>query len=253
MSPDDRRDEPGNVGVAAARHDLPRRLRGQREQPVVVEEADERERGKRTDRVERGRPDGRGHRKQIPVGKRFTEPPRLEKVAERLAFGVRRPEQRGRLAIEAHDLSKQGEVRGPHQVPPLREEPVDAAAAVFEPAPPARHRERHVRVARGDAELAEQPHQVRIGAVVVHQEAGIERARRRSARSTSTVLVWPPSLGSFSNRCDAVAAAQQVRGRQPRDPGADDRDGLSRRRPSCVSPRNTNWRGVVKSLSMTNS
>ena len=113
MSPDSVRDEPGNVGVAAAGHDLPCRLRVQREQPVVVEEADERERGKRSDRVERGRPDGRRHGKQIPMGEPLTETAGLEKVAQRLAFRVRRLEQRGRLPIEAHDLAEQREVRRP--------------------------------------------------------------------------------------------------------------------------------------------
>ena len=194
------RDEPGNVGVAAPGHDLPRRLRIEREQPVVVEEADERERGKRSDRVERGRPDGRRHGKQIPVGEALTETAGLEKIAERLAFRVRRLEQRGRLPIEAHDLAEQREVRRPHQVPPLREEPVGAAAAVLEPAPPARHREGHVRVAGGHAELAEEPHEVRIRAVVVDQEAGIERNGAGRHRRPPPCWYGRPVVDSFSKR-----------------------------------------------------
>ena len=169
------RGEPGNVGVAAPGHDLPRRLRTQREQAMVVEEADERERGKRSDRVERGRPDGRRHGKEIPMGETLTETVGLEKVAQRLAFRIRRTEQRRRFPIEAHDLAEQGQVRRSHQVPPLREESVGAATAVLEPAPSARHGEGHVRVAGGHTEFPEQPHEVRIGAVVVHQEAGVER------------------------------------------------------------------------------
>ena len=80
----------------------------EREQPVVVEEADERERRKRPDRVERSRPDGGRHGKQIAMRERFTEAARLEKVSERLALGVRRREQRGRFPIEAHDFPEQG-------------------------------------------------------------------------------------------------------------------------------------------------
>ena len=196
------RDELGNVGVAAAGHDLPRRLRVQREQPVVVEEADERERGKRSDRVERGRPDGRRHGKQIPMGERLTETAGLEKVAQRLAFRVRRIEQRRRLPIEAHDLAEQGEVRRPDQVPPLREEPVGAAAAVLEPAPPARHGERHVRVAGGHAELRRTaaPGSDRCGRCAPGSRC---RARTAAVRRRRPAPCWcgRRAARSFSNRC----------------------------------------------------
>ena len=89
------------------------------------------------------------------MGEALTETAGLEKVAQRLAFGIRRTEQRRRFPIEAHDLAEQGQVRRAHQVPPLREEPVGAATAVLEPAPPARHGERHVRVAGGHTEFRE--------------------------------------------------------------------------------------------------
>ena len=78
---------------------------------MVLEEANERERGKRSDRVERGRPDGRRHGKEIPVGEALTEAAGLEKVAQRLAFRIWRSEQRRRLAIEPHDLAEKEEVR----------------------------------------------------------------------------------------------------------------------------------------------
>ena len=42
---------------------------------------------------------------------RLAEAARLEEVAERLALGIRRAEQRRRFAIEAHDLAEQGQVR----------------------------------------------------------------------------------------------------------------------------------------------
>ena len=209
------RDEPGNVGVAAAGHDLPRRLRMEREQPVVVEEADERERGKRSDRVERGRPDGRRHGKQIPVGEALAETAGLEKVAQRLAFRVRRREQRRRLPIEAHDLAEQREVRRPHQIPPLREEPVGAAAAVLEPAPLCTTRRR-----------------------TCPSRGWPRRARRTAARDSDTCGRCAPGTRCRAERCrraidqhgvgvaaetpllfeevHAVPAAQQSGGRQTR-------------------------------------
>ena len=156
---------------------------------------------------------------------RLTEAARLEKVAERLALGVRRPEQRRRLPVEAHDLAEQEEVRRLDQVPPLREEPVGAAAAVFEAAPPARHRERHVRVAGGDAELPEQPHQIRIGAVVVHQEAGVERHAPVGRSMHHGVGVAAEPLLLFE-QLHPVPAAQEIGSRQAGNARADDRDVL---------------------------
>ena len=47
------------------------------------------------------------------MGEALTETAGLEKVAQRLAFRVRRLEQRRRLPIEAHDLAEQREVRRP--------------------------------------------------------------------------------------------------------------------------------------------
>ena len=45
------------------------------------------------------------------MGETLTETAGLEKVAQRLAFRIRRTEQRRRLPIEAHDLAEQGQVR----------------------------------------------------------------------------------------------------------------------------------------------
>ena len=78
------------------------------------------------------------------MGERLAETARLEKVSQRLALRVRRIEEGWRFPIEAHDLPEQEEVRRLDQVLPLREEPVDAAAAVLEAGPPARYGKRHV-------------------------------------------------------------------------------------------------------------
>ena len=58
----ERRRQPGDVGMAAALDHLPHGLIAKRQQPVIAEEANQRDRRERSNRVQRGRPDGRGHR-----------------------------------------------------------------------------------------------------------------------------------------------------------------------------------------------
>ena len=150
------------------------------------------------------------------MGEALAETAGFQKVPQRLAFRVRRPEQRRRLAVEAHDLAQQREVRRPHEIPALREEAVGAAAAVLEPAPLARHREGHIRVARGHAELAEEPHEVRIRAVVVDQEAGIERNGAARAIDHDGVGVAAETLLLFEE-VHTVPTTEQRGGRQTRN------------------------------------
>ena len=154
---------------------------------------------------------------------RLAETARLEKVSQRLALRVRRIEQCRRFPIEAHDLPEQEEVRRLDQVLPLREEPVGAPAAVLEAGPPARHGKRHVRVPRGHAELPEQPHQVRIGAVVVHQEAGIERDGAVRGGNQDRIGVTAQTRLLFEE-LHPVSPAQEIGSGQAGDAGADDRD-----------------------------
>ena len=173
----------------------------EREQPVVVEEADERERGKRSDRVERGRPDGRRHGKQIPMGETLTETAGLEKVAQRLAFRVRRLEQRGRLPIEAHDLAEQREVRRPRP---------DSAAG-------RRTRWRRGCCIRARSALHDTANDMSESRVATPSSPNsrtrfgyvrslwtrkpVSSATVPLGPSTTTVLVWPPRRPSCSKRC----------------------------------------------------
>ncbi len=182
---------------------------------------------------------------RVAMRERIAEAPRLEEVAQRVTLGIGRLEERRRFPIEAQNLPQQGQVRRPDQVPALREEPVGAAAAVLEPAVAARHRERHVRVASRHAQLREQPHQVRIGAVVVDEEAGVERhASLRRGDDHGIGVATQPVL--FLEQLHPMAAAQQVGGGQPGNARADDRDALH-------APQGWQYRGiVVNHLSMTN-
>ncbi len=60
------------------------------------------------------------------------------------------------------------------------------------------HREAHVALLPGDAELAEQLHEVRVGALVEDDEAGVHRDVAGRPPATSTVWVWPPTRASAS-------------------------------------------------------
>ena len=161
------------------------------------------------------------------MGETLTKTAGLEKVAQRLTFRVGRCEQDWRLPIEAHDLAEQREVRRRDQIPPLGEEPVGAAAAVLEPGPSARHGERHVRVAGGHAELGEQPHEIRIRAVVVHEEPRVERhGARRALNQHGVRVAAQPAL--LFEEVHAMLAAQEVRGGQSGNARADHRNCLHR-------------------------
>src|SRR5918995_260914 len=150
------------------------------------------------------------------MGEALAETAGFQKVPQRLAFRVRRPEQRRRLPVEAHDLAEQREVRRPHEVPTLREEAVGAAAAVFEPAPLAPHREGHIGVAGRHAKLAEEPYQVRIRAVVVDQEAGVERNGAARAIDHDGVGVAAETALLFEE-VHTVPTTEQRGGRQTRN------------------------------------
>ena len=80
----------------------------------------------------------------------------------------------------------------------------------------ARHGERHVRVAGCHAELAEEPHEVRIRAVVVHQEAGVERNGARRAIDQHGVGVAAETPLLFEE-VHTVATTEQRGGRQTRN------------------------------------
>ena len=138
-------------------------------------------------------------------------------------------------------------MRRSHQVPPLREEPVGAATAVLEPGLPARHGEGHVGVAGGHTEFPEEPHEVWIRAVVVDQEAGVERHGAGRGLDQHRVGVAAKTTFLFE-QVHPVPAAQQIRRGQTRDACPDDGDVLHAVR------RNTSTVGAyVNYLSMTNT
>lgn len=77
-------------------------------------------------------------------------------------------------AVEARDLAEHPQIGAAGQGPRLREDPAQPfGTGVFESTAVTADRHRHVRVLRAHAQLAEQTLQGRVGAVVVHDEAGI--------------------------------------------------------------------------------
>ena len=73
-----------------------------------------------------------------------------------------------------------------------------AAARVLEVVPVAGDREAHLRRLRAHAQLAEETDEVRVGVLVVDDEAGVEPSVRPATRC-STVFEWPPARSSRSN------------------------------------------------------
>ena len=121
------------------------------------------------------------------------KPPVVEELAQRDVVGASPvAEQRpARAAVEPRDLGEHPQVARVAQVGRGREQaaaaeragPLEAGAVVAD-------RHRHLRRLGRDAELGEQPQQHRVGARVVHDEAGVDRrARGRLGRLVDQVGV----------------------------------------------------------------
>jgi hypothetical protein len=89
----------------------------------------------------------------------------------------------------------------------------------------ARHRERHVGGLRVDRELAEQAQQIRVGAIVVHEETRVEPHRSVGAVDRHRVRV-PAQARLALEQVDLMTTAEEVRGRKAGHAGADHGDPL---------------------------
>jgi hypothetical protein len=128
--------------------------------------------------VGRAAPDAAHHRQEIPVAEGGAEAVDVQELAERLgqfAFRAGLGDARGQ-AVEAQEVGQHAEKARVGEVAPLGEHGGEVVAAPFEGTAVVAgglDRERHLRQRRLDAEVGEQADQVRIGAVVVDQEAGV--------------------------------------------------------------------------------
>ena len=205
--------ERAHVGVAAA-GDVPPLVAPEAEHAVVVEEPDRR-RGGVLERAARRRRPERGRQRNEKV------PPE----AAREASLVEVASQRQRV-VEIRERALCGQEPA-SDLPEQREEPRVGGATALRERPPARvleaagarDRERHLRRLGRDAELREESRQERVVAGVVDEEARVEREPVAPDRAgvTAGALVALEDL-------DVVRALEHVRGPQPGDAAADDRD-----------------------------
>ena len=129
-------------------------------------------------------PDRGDERLHEVAGEVRREPARAQELAQRHVVGCSGPlEQRPRPAVEAWDggehpqVRRVGEVAGGRDdaAPAERSRPLQPGAAVADG-------HRHLGVLGRDAELGEQAEQHRVGALVVHDEAGVDGRAARPAR-----------------------------------------------------------------------
>ena len=129
-------------------------------------------------------------------------------------------------AVEALHLREQAQVGQVPGAARLGEQARDpAGAGVLQTAALAGDRHAHLGRLRGDAELAEQPQQVGVGLLVVHDEPTVDRHRPPGgAGDVVGVGVAPQAIVGLEEG-DVVCPLQQVRGGQPSNSGADDGGG----------------------------
>ena len=126
------------------------------------------------------------------------------------------------VPVEAPHLGEHPQVGGPGEVGRLREQAAEPAGArVLEAAARAPHAHRHVRLLRRHAQLAEQAQEIRVGAAVVHDEAGVDVDGAAVGRGQLVGVRVPAQPVVGLEQRDVVAALQEVGGREPGDAGAD--------------------------------
>ena len=145
----------------------------------------------------------------------------IEPFAERPALGgSRRPR---RQAVKPHQLAQHRPKTRPQQIAPLREQGGQAMAAIFQPAMIQRHGERHAARLRGNIQMPEQRRQIRIGRLVINDEAHIHRHGPGFCRHIHRIAMATGQCRLFVERY-AVPAAKQPRAGKSRDAAAHHRN-----------------------------
>ena len=224
----ERRGDPGDVLAGAAGHRAPGRRAEDREHAVVLEEREE-----VAGRVVQGQlgvagPDGRDDGLHEVPGEVRREAALLEELAQRGVRGVRTGgvlgglEQAARASVEAGDLAEHPQVARAGQVAPGREDTAGAErAGPLETGGVVADRHRHVGLLRRHAELGEEPEQGRVGAPVVHDEAGVDRQPAKALLHHVGVGVPAEPVVGLEER-DVTGPRGDVRRGQAGDAGADD-------------------------------
>ncbi len=218
----ERRRELLDVARRAAVDGAPRRPVVDGEHAVVVQESHEESCREFHHRRRVGGPDRRPHRHDVVVHERAPVAAAREELAERkLTAGL--VEQARRLAVESQDVAHHAEERRSQQVAPLREQRVERRAVVLEPGDLVAHREAHAACLRRDAELVEQRDEVRVGAVVEDDEAGVHVPGPAVHLDCVRVRVAADVVARLEHR-DVVLTVEFAGRDVARDAGTDDRN-----------------------------
>ena len=215
-----------DVGATATAHGAPARPLAELQQPVVVEEAHEHLGGIAEHLVESRRPDA-GDLGQQEI---FDEPPRIALPSEVGAgrFARARVQQRRRLTAESQDVADHVPVASVQQVRGLGEQ-AQPPGPIFERPLIDRDGERHVARLGRYPECREQMHEVRVVALVVDDEAGVDRQPPFAVIDLDAVgVASEPSLGLVQGH--VMARVERPGSAQACDPRTDHRD------PHVVAP-----------------
>ena len=122
--------------------------------------------------------------------------------------------QRAGLAVEAQDVGQHAQKARVEQVGALGEHGVETGAGPFQAGRAGARqldRKRHLARRRLDSEFIEQPDQVRVGALVKHQEAGIDAERGAVERDVDCIAVTAEITARFEQRHVLPRLRQAVR------------------------------------------
>ena len=240
----------GDVLTRAAGDGAPLRRAEDLQHAVVLQEGEQvARRVVQRDRRVTG-PDARDQRLHEVGPEQRREPAALEERPERLVLvvsshwsSVSRPAA-ARHPVEPRDLGQHPEVRRTQRVAPGGEQTPrrPSAPAHSSPVVVRAHRHRHVGLLGLHPELVEEPQQVRVGALVVHDEAGVDGD---AVDHVGVRVATQPGVGLVER--DPGLTAEHVCGRQPGDPAADDgnlsRRSLAHASASSSSNRAMGWVG----------
>ena len=171
-----------DVVARAAAHRVPLGPVADLDQAVVVAEANHGGHGEGQHLVGRATPNAAHHGQEVPMPKGLAKTFALQKVAQRLHQGAVGAVQAllghvGAQAVEAHDVGQHAPKLRADQVAALGEHGGEVGAAPLDAALAwllgHLHRKRHVGRRNVHAQGLEQGQQIRVGAFVEHQKAGV--------------------------------------------------------------------------------
>ena len=128
-----------------------------------------------------------------------------------------------RFAVEAQDVAQHPPERRRTEVAALSKQAVEGITVVLNARNRVAHRKAHLRGLEGHAQRGQQANEVRVGPVVEHDEAGINGVLLAVDGHVHGMGMTANPVSGFKH-ADLVVAIEQIRGSQPRDATANDRD-----------------------------